>query len=253
MVFNEVDIVDTRLRQWEAVPNVQHLATEGLKTHAGLRERELMFHGNPFFYNRRLKVASVDLEDIDPWENERRQRDSLEGMCRAEEPDPEDLVIYGDADEIVRASKLDEILEATEVSPVQLELRMHYYGPQWVAPYLWLPFVKAFRWRMRPPSRHLAWNGLPYGGWTEYRHHGHVLSRDPNDPEKNLDLPIIHDAGWHLSYWGGLDRVKEKIMAFSHTEHANEEFLSGIEYRAGEGWDNNGTKLLPWDGRDMPL
>ena len=36
------------------------------------------------------------------------------------------------------------------------------------------------------------------------------------------NLGRVHDAGWHLSYWGGPDRIIYKIKNFAHQEHNNE-------------------------------
>jgi beta-1,4-mannosyl-glycoprotein beta-1,4-N-acetylglucosaminyltransferase len=49
----------------------------------------------------------------------------------------------------------------------------------------------------------------------------------------------IFDGGWHLSYVGGIDRIKEKIKGYSHQEYNNNHVLSSIE-----GKINNNSDLF---------
>ena len=44
--------------------------------------------------------------------------------------------------------------------------------------------------------------------------------------DKRNDLPVIKKAGWHFSYLGGLEKIKEKIRSFAHTEFNKEEYLN---------------------------
>jgi beta-1,4-mannosyl-glycoprotein beta-1,4-N-acetylglucosaminyltransferase len=39
----------------------------------------------------------------------------------------------------------------------------------------------------------------------------------------------MFDGGWHLSFVGGIDRIKEKIKGYSHQEYNNNHILSSIE------------------------
>jgi beta-1,4-mannosyl-glycoprotein beta-1,4-N-acetylglucosaminyltransferase len=38
-------------------------------------------------------------------------------------------------------------------------------------------------------------------------------------------FPMLKNGGWHFTYLGGIEGIKTKIMAFSHQEYNNEEFL----------------------------
>lgn len=49
----------------------------------------------------------------------------------------------------------------------------------------------------------------------------------------------IIDGGWHLTYWGGAEKISEKIKSFSHQEFNTEEFtnLDRIQERVSGGKD----------------
>jgi beta-1,4-mannosyl-glycoprotein beta-1,4-N-acetylglucosaminyltransferase len=42
----------------------------------------------------------------------------------------------------------------------------------------------------------------------------------------------VRNAGWHFTYMGGVDRIREKIFAYAHQEH-NQPQLSAPEFIAG--------------------
>jgi hypothetical protein len=44
--------------------------------------------------------------------------------------------------------------------------------------------------------------------------------------EHSHDVPIIQKSGWHLSYFGDVDFIINKISNFSHQEYNNETFLN---------------------------
>jgi beta-1,4-mannosyl-glycoprotein beta-1,4-N-acetylglucosaminyltransferase len=56
---------------------------------------------------------------------------------------------------------------------------------------------------------------------------------------RNVTVPSINNGGWHLSYFGDSNFIKNKINNFSHQEHNNDNFtnLSKIEERIKNGRD----------------
>lgn len=47
----------------------------------------------------------------------------------------------------------------------------------------------------------------------------------------------IFDGGWHLSFVGGVDRIKEKIKGYSHQEFNNDNILTSIENKINSNSD----------------
>lgn len=121
------------------------------------------------------------------WECERRVRDAiLEGLVGI---DGEALVLISDIDEIADRDLLVALAKEV-VTPVALKFRYFTYKVDWE----WLvPWVKPRALRRR-----------------------HLVS--PDDLRRERGLPMIENAGWHMSWLGDEDRVREKIESFSHTE-----------------------------------
>ena len=57
-----------------------------------------------------------------------------------------------------------------------------------------------------------------------------------NDIRK-LNLPVINNGGWHLSYFGDTNFIKNKLENFSHQEFNKSEYtdLDKIEKRVQNG------------------
>ena len=65
------------------------------------------------------------------------------------------------------------------------------------------------------------WNGSIASTGKQFKGHTPQQLRD-----RRNDLRRIKKAGWHFSYLGGLEKIKEKIRSFAHTEFNKEEFLN---------------------------
>jgi beta-1,4-mannosyl-glycoprotein beta-1,4-N-acetylglucosaminyltransferase len=48
---------------------------------------------------------------------------------------------------------------------------------------------------------------------------------------------LIEDGGWHLTFMGGENRVKEKLIAYSHQEYNNQYVLESVETKMKDGRD----------------
>lgn len=73
--------------------------------------------------------------------------------------------------------------------------------------------------------------------------------------QENKDISLIENGGWHFSYLGGVEAIKEKIKAFSHDEYNSQEYLddASILKAITEGADLFGReyhfKYVPLDSR----
>lgn len=219
---DEVELLHARLHEWKNVPDVRHV----------LLEHAVTFQGNPKPYNLdaliteetgylfdgfALLLGNYDtLAGYNAWFREGQARDDLGGLLRKFDVEPDDLIIVSDADEIVRASAVDVILDRCMAGPVQFPCVQHYYD---------MTHVVAGRVDARPKA---------------------AFWRDVSDKPlrwlcDDRYLPEIANAAWHFSMLGGAQRVYEKLLAFSHTE------LQDVE-----GWvtlDN--VRRLIAEGRDV--
>lgn len=59
-----------------------------------------------------------------------------------------------------------------------------------------------------------------------------------NEIRRNrMNLNIINDAGWHLSFMGGSKKIKEKIQSYGHQEFNNNFIISNIDKNVNENKD----------------
>jgi beta-1,4-mannosyl-glycoprotein beta-1,4-N-acetylglucosaminyltransferase len=62
--------------------------------------------------------------------------------------------------------------------------------------------------------------------------------------QRGTPLTHISHAGWHWSFIGGSDVIKEKLRSFSHPEYNTEEVHNQIETRMRDGKDVIGRQFL---------
>ena len=233
LFFNELDLLECRLRELEDTP-VRHVIAEAPFT----------FQGNPkpmYYAENRERFApwgdriihiavheDVAYKDHTSWQREAAQRRCLSrGLGYAS---PDDLILLGDVDEIPRAS----VVKKTMGNPVALEMQARTFAVDWLHPSPWYGTVTA---------------RVKYAGDLEnLRNHRKSLLRIPN-------------AGWHFSWLGGVDAIKEKASAFSHddlTEKICTWADEGQLYEAGRSWTDDmetfglDTQLLKADINDLP-
>lgn len=232
--FNELDILEIRLNELDPVVD-KFVLVESTVTHSGL-PKPLYFEQNKQRFAKFLpKIIHIIADDLDhvetpghvdnPWDREHAQRDKAMAALRDCEPD--DVIIVTDIDEIPRR---DVIANYDPKSGVQhLALIMCYY------------YLNC--------NHNESWNMgsiMPYSGIV------HTLSNMRWVYKDNWSL--IPDAGWHFSYMGGPEKIKEKIESFAHQEFNKDEYknLNEINGRVEKGMDvygrgNNVYKIHPID------
>ena len=223
MINDELDMLETRLCELEAVPNLIHIAVEADVDHQD--------HPKPYHLSdnldrfapwkeRLLVVRATGLpaaaEDPDPWAREHAQREHLFSAFSYLDVAPTDVVLHGDIDEIPTA------LVARNIRPegfVAFEQTMYCFAVDW-----------------RHPDR---WCGTVAGRVGSISSFGAM--RDARNYAKTLP-----NAGWHLSWLGGRDATLRKLGSFCHPEIA-ERTHAGIEADLflSHGFHVDGKKLAP--------
>jgi beta-1,4-mannosyl-glycoprotein beta-1,4-N-acetylglucosaminyltransferase len=125
------------------------------------------------------------------WENERFQRETgvVRGLSVIPNLSDEDLVVHSDLDEIVNPNLLKSVRAGRTMHDCNtLEMDMYYYN---LTTYV------------------SAWN---YPAIVKVR------QAKQNSCRGIGGVNTIQNAGWHLSYFGDADFVRNKIMHFAHQE-----------------------------------
>ncbi len=195
--YNELDLLELRLA--ELSPLVDHFVlVEAAYTHAGAPKPLYFAENRQRFAAYADKIIHVVVED-DPggfaWVREAHQRQAiLRGLTGA---DPADMVIIGDADEILRPEIITRLRASGADAPPLFapHLDIHLYFLNLRAPEPWVSVAAApFELVRRVGAnnmRYLVKQGI-----------GHVIAA----------------AGWHFTWMGGIDRFLAKLDAFAHRE-----------------------------------
>lgn len=159
--------------------------------------------------------------DQDPFRRAFYQKETLRKVLEGLNPSDEDLVIYGDADEIINP-KIGEIDD--EVYKLR-QLAYSYF----------LNNRSVEDWRGTIVTK---WKNLKNGCLNDMR-------ANP--------VNILEDGGWHFTNLGGLEAIKKKIESYDHQEVNIPWVTEGLEERMESNVDFLGRGYKMWkDDSDLP-
>lgn len=216
--YNELDLLELRLE--ELYDHVDKFVIVEATTTFQSNPKSLFLKehwGKYAQYHDKMIHVIVDDAPGDPnaWVNDIFQRNSImRGLVNA---DPDDICIIGDADEILRP----EIIDHIRANPKDIMgFRMPYFNfkfnymlvNNWESYHVWT--VACRRKFLEEPD---AFRGTRFD-----------LTQLPLDYEDDT-IRMYEHAGWHFTYLGDTEFVKNKIRSFAHTELNNNEILDNID------------------------
>jgi beta-1,4-mannosyl-glycoprotein beta-1,4-N-acetylglucosaminyltransferase len=188
---------------------------EARYTHQG-KPKPLYFEENKEKFSKFLhKIEHVIVDEFPSgsnWDRENYQRSYIiNGLKNA---NPDDIIILSDADEIVSAKTVKNYNPANGVCGVEMSL--FYYKLDWRLDEKW---YKARIFQFSAVGKH----PLQY-----FRGEGDYLYNT-----------IIPNGGWHFSFMGDKNAIKQKIQAYGHAEFNNDSFTNdkNIEESIEKGRD----------------
>ena len=236
--YNEMDLLFYRLTLLYDFVDY-FIIVESNYTHAG-NKKILYFQENKNLFKRfenKIIHIVVDLPYIYPnidylkeeqWKNENYQRNCINLGIEKITLKNDDLIIISDLDEIVNPEillKLKNNLFEIKSGGFNLLQDMYYYN---------LNTKHDDKWLL---SKIVT--------YEKY------ITSTPQEIRMNNKFPFLKNSGWHLSYFGNKEFIKNKLKEFSHQEYnfdlyTNEE---NIEYKINNNIDlfnrnNIGIKLI---------
>lgn len=213
MLFDELDLLEIRLNELNDVVD-KFIICESYKTHTG-KDKPLNFVNNKKrfekFENKINYIATTSVSD-NPWKNEYNQRNALASQFNNFKDD--DIIILSDADEIINKD-LFKFVKIQDDVVYNCNQNCYYYFLN----------VKCIN---------LPWVGSQVFSYKTFKNSGNCLTdfrRSNNLGFKskvcNIPKQEVLNGGWHFSYLGGIDKVKEKISSFMHQEMKTD--LNNIE------------------------
>jgi beta-1,4-mannosyl-glycoprotein beta-1,4-N-acetylglucosaminyltransferase len=218
--YNELDLLEYRLALLD--PVVDHFViAEATITHAG-HPKLLYFERNKERFQKYLhKIKHIIVDDCPnpattlnvqlggAWINEKHQRNAMDRGFFALGLAPEDVITITDLDEIPNPDTLMKIKDGhINVTIASLEQDMYFYNlttkltPKWYHPKV--VSIKTYRHIWQPCN---------------------VL--------RFYKCDTIPNGGWHLSYFGDVAFIRNKLKEFAHQECNTEEFTDEATIQDG--------------------
>jgi beta-1,4-mannosyl-glycoprotein beta-1,4-N-acetylglucosaminyltransferase len=214
--FNELDLLEIRLAELSSVVD-RFVIVESTRTFTGERKPLWFGENRGSFSEFSERIIHVVVEDMpegnDPWARERHQRNCIaRGLQSCSDSD---YILISDVDEIPRSR-----LVRGRNDLASFVMGMNYY---------FLNFQREENW--------VGTKSLPWG----------LLRQFPSiqflrDAKTQIN---VADGGWHFSYLGGAEKIRQKISAFSHQEFNKSEFTDSdaVARAIREGKDLFGRDL----------
>jgi len=243
--FNEDRVLDLRFNILNQKVDY-FVISESTKTHQG-NAKKLNFDINNFSkFKHKIKYIIADYDKKIDFENhtggesvvEQHQRNSLsEGLIDAND---NDLIILSDSDEIPDLTKLNQIKKSTKFTAFSQMMFMYKLNLQNLNESNWIGSKIALKKNFPMPQklRNLKFKKYPF--WRI---------------DKQRNIQIIANGGWHFAYLQTPDKISNKIKSFSHGEfnkaNISDEEIIKSKIAKGEDIFERGFKLKKIDIDDQ--
>ena len=233
--YNELDLLDLRLA--ELYDHVDYFVIVEATTTFQSNPKELYLKDNwdryAQYHDKMIHVIVDDAPgDPDAWVNDIFQRNAImRGIVNA---DDEDIIIVGDADEILRPETIDHM----RANPKDIMgFRTPYFN--FKLNYMLVNNSESYCvWIVACKKKYLeapdAFRGTRF-----------ALTQLPMNYEDDT-IRMYEHAGWHFTYLGDDEFIRNKIKSFAHTELNNNDVLSKINV---DDMIKRGVGFNPLDAR----
>jgi beta-1,4-mannosyl-glycoprotein beta-1,4-N-acetylglucosaminyltransferase len=233
--FNELDILEIHLETASSV--VDHFViTESRFSHAGLPKPLYLTENIHLFEKFRDKITIQVIEEFPPgvslFQADWFQRDCAKALLERI-MSPDDLLIYGDVDEIPRPSAVIRAARVLRDNPdiqvAHLAQDLYYYLNLRETSGTLLSFMGEY-----PNVKEKKWLGTTIQKWSSI---GSMTMTDLRYPERKKNGVRIPYGGWHFSWVGSedrspaIDRVRAKLENTAHQEFKSARNLRKLERR----------------------
>lgn len=235
LFYNELTLLKYRLAL--LYPYVDYFVlVEATHTFKG-NPKKLYFEENKeIFREYQNKIIHIVVKDVsftqdtiqhnrgDAWVNEGHQRNCISRGIDQLKLGKEDLLIISDLDEIIDPTTLQKVKEnGLPHSIVSLEQDLYYYNLH----------MKSFN----------KWTFSKMLTYKSYR-----ISRQNFSNIRTSQAPRLPKGGWHLSYFGDPQFIRNKLQQFSHHEYSGDAYtnIDTIASRMKESTDLFGRSTQKW-------
>jgi len=207
--YNELDMLEFRLNELDNVVDF-FVLVECTKTFTN-KDKELYFENNKSRFSKFLhKIIHIIVKDNIPqtsnaWDIEHYQRRCIDRGIRQLELTPDDMIIISDLDEIPDSNTLQYLKNNRIINGIyNLKMDLYYYNLRCKYNTIW-EYSKILNYG--------SYNGDPQA------------IRCGSNSKANIENGI-ENGGWHFSYFGNVEFIKNKIRNFAHQDVNNSYVLN---------------------------
>jgi len=194
--LNELELLELRLMTLDKITDY-FVIVEANQTHSGV-PREYLFEKNTHLFEKflpKIRYIKTVLPTSDPrrsWENENFQRNEI--MRGIGDADPDDFIMISDLDEIPNPEGVLDGINNKNWDKFILEQKLTYYYVNNVG-------------------------GQNWHGTVVTKRKNIVSPQQCRDADRRNPSCVILEGGWHYSYLGDVDKIKQKMDSYAeHTE-----------------------------------
>jgi beta-1,4-mannosyl-glycoprotein beta-1,4-N-acetylglucosaminyltransferase len=223
--YNEIDLLYYRLSILDEYVD-KFIIVESTHTFSGHPKTLFYYDNKNKFEKFNEKIIHILVDDMpylyptinykinEQWKNEYHQRNcikrGIDNLINQNYLNDEDIILTSDVDEIPNPDILlnakKEKLNFNHDVLNRLSLDMYYYN-------LYYKIGEGNNW-----------HGIKLFTFKAYKHIN-LTFQQLRVWEHSHNVPIVSNGGWHLSYFGDIDFIINKICSYSHQEYNNEKYL----------------------------
>jgi beta-1,4-mannosyl-glycoprotein beta-1,4-N-acetylglucosaminyltransferase len=232
--YNELELLNYRLNILNDVVDY-FVLVESTHTFTG-KEKPLYFKDNQERFSKfRDKIIhiivtdfpyknNINIDNNEQWINEKFQRNCISRGLEQINLNNNDIITICDLDEIPDSKILLKLKNSNQDIDIKIvELDFYYYNLNC--------------------KRREKWHFTKILSYNKYKQ----LNAKCDDI-RFINAPLIKQAGWHLSYFGDTEFIKNKLINFSHQEYNNEQYTNVNKIQQNI---DNCTDLFHRTGNDM--
>lgn len=211
LFYNELKMLEFRLKELNDIVDY-FVVVESTVTFTNKPKLLHYYRNADLFQEYKDKIIHIIVDDspnIDtPWDIEYYQRQCI---CRGIEKiqlNDEDVIILTDVDEIPNKNILKNVKDKKIIVDKTYGLAMDIY---------------TYNFYNKSPDR--VWSFPKFFNYAIYKFFQETYYT-LNHVRCNHDFYTFQNGGWHLTYFGDNEFIKNKITAFSHQEFNKKEYLN---------------------------
>ena len=250
--YNELDLLKYRVDVYSDIIDY-FIIVESRYTFSG-NEKELYFENNKneeIFEKNKEKIIhiildklpfvypNIDYDKNQQWSNEIYQRNSIVlGLNKINNLKYDDLIIISDVDELpdynfLKEVKLKNILLNINI-PYSLKQDMYYYNlntfiGEWFKSKILSFKLLNFLLENNITIDNIRLEKINYQVIDFLLENNITIDNIRLENINNINYQVIDKCGWHLSYFGDIYYIRNKLRNFSHQEF-NNEMYTNIKY-----------------------